>query len=544
MAFLQLVVNLDHRCVATVPAQQEFFAEVYSERRSIVNNEMPDSELLEREALEQEPLQAGLQQAVEPFRIPTPRPTHGYLPQLLRIGGALAVADFLAVAVSLSVGFLIVLFLGREINHFGPFLAVAATLYSLGFWASGIYPGVGMHPARELKQLFRGALCSTIVLAFGLLLVSDMGSPYVWITGLSFLIMGLAIPAGRSFAKSLMRHFDIGVPFYFVGRREEVMAIHKAMSCFGWTMLRPAGRFAVEEDQFGSPECEAESELHFERKVIYQGTPNDLPRLAEQNDVFWLFVIGKAPPAKSLFLHFPEVVWVNPKRINLCAGSTMMSCGLASGVRVEESLLLPIPQLQKRVVDVLVSGTALLLLGPLFALIALLIKLSSPGDVFFSHERVGAGGKSFNAWKFRSMVPNARQVLANYLAKHPELQDEWDSDHKLKDDPRITWIGKLIRKTSLDELPQLWNVLVGEMSLVGPRPIVTEEIKKYGETFRDYLRVTPGITGLWQISGRNNTTYAQRLDYDEFYVRSWSPWLDLYILMRTIRTVLFCEGAY
>lgn len=512
--------------------------------RSIVNNEMPDSQLLERQALEQDSQQTGLQRAVEPFRVPASRSTHGYLPQLLRIGGALAAADVLAVAASLSVGFLVVFLVGREINHFGPFLAVAATLYSLGFWASGIYPGVGMHPARELKQLFRGALCSTIVLAFGLLLVSDMGSPYVWITVLSFLLMGLAIPAGRSLAKSLMRRFDLGVPFYFVGRREEVMAIHQAMSCFGWTMLRPAGRFALEEDQFCSTDSEAENELQFERKVIYQGTPNELPRLAEQHGVYWLFVIGEAPPAKSLFFHFPEVVWINPKRINLCAGSTMMSCGLASGVRVEESLLLPIPQLQKRIVDVLVSGVALLLLSPLFALIAVLIKLSSPGDVLFGHERIGAGGKSFNAWKFRSMVPNARQVLANYLAEHPELQDEWDRDHKLKDDPRITWIGRLIRKTSLDELPQLWNVFVGEMSLVGPRPIVGEEIKKYGETFREYLRVTPGITGLWQISGRNNTTYAQRLAYDEFYVRSWTPWLDLYILMRTVKTVAFCEGAY
>lgn len=142
------------------------------------------------------------------------------------------------------------------------------------------------------------------------------------------------------------------------------------------------------------------------------------------------------------------------------------------------------------------------------------------------------------------MVPNANQVLQEYLSAHPELQAEWDKDHKLKNDPRITWIGKILRKTSLDELPQLWNVFVGEMSLVGPRPIVTEEINKYGPTFRDYLRVTPGITGLWQISGRNNTTYAERLEYDEFYVRNWSPWMDLYILSRTVRTVILCEGAY
>jgi Undecaprenyl-phosphate galactose phosphotransferase WbaP len=194
--------------------------------------------------------------------------------------------------------------------------------------------------------------------------------------------------------------------------------------------------------------------------------------------------------------------------------------------------------------DIVVSATALLVLSPLILFIAAAIKLTSRGPVLFSHERIGRGEEMFRAWKFRSMVSNAQQVLTDYLATHPELLNEWNRDHKLKRDPRVTWIGRILRKTSLDELPQLWNVLVGEMSLVGPRPIVKDEIAKYGDTYADYLRVSPGITGLWQISGRNNTSYTQRLALDEYYVRNWSPWLDLYILFRTIKTVLFCEGAY
>ena len=161
----------------------------------------------------------------------------------------------------------------------------------------------------------------------------------------------------------------------------------------------------------------------------------------------------------------------------------------------------------------------------------------------FSHKRIGLGGRRFHAWKFRSMVPNAPQILQKYLDENPELRAEWELNQKLKNDPRITWIGKIIRRTSLDELPQLFNVFLGHMSLVGPRPIVDEEIRRYGQTFRQYLRVTPGITGLWQISGRNNTTYEERLAYDEYYVQNWSPWLDLYILLRTFKTVLLCEGA-
>ncbi|HBE71201.1 MAG TPA: undecaprenyl-phosphate galactose phosphotransferase WbaP [Planctomycetaceae bacterium] len=480
------------------------------------------------------------------FAIPRPRPTRSYLPQLLRVGLTIYAADLLAAVVALTGGYLLVAFaIGKEINHFAPFLAVAATFYSLGFWASGVYPSVGMHPARELKQLFRAALCSTLATALGLLLFSNFSSPYLWVTGIAFLLMGITVPAGRSLAKSLMRRLDLGVPFYFVGKRADIQQVQQAMGCFGWTMLRAAGRFGPAEDQTQqSGVLPPKQEVEFERAVPYMGEINDIVREAERNRVHWLFVVGEAAPSKSLFFHFPEVIWINPKRSNLCAGSTIMSCGMASGVRIEESLLLPIPQFQKRIVDCVVAGVALLALSPLFAVIATLIKLSSPGPIFFSHERIGAGGRSFKAWKFRSMVPDAQTVLAKHLAEHPELQAEWDKDHKLKNDPRITWIGRIIRKTSLDELPQLWNVFVGEMSLVGPRPIVKEEIQKYGETFRDYLRVTPGITGLWQISGRNNTTYAQRLAYDEFYVRSWSPWLDLYILMRTVKTVVFCEGAY
>ena len=148
------------------------------------------------------------------------------------------------------------------------------------------------------------------------------------------------------------------------------------------------------------------------------------------------------------------------------------------------------------------------------------------------------------AWKFRTMFQDAHLVLEHYLEAHPELLDEWKADHKLRYDPRVTKIGRFLRKTSLDELPQLWNVIRGDMTLVGPRPIVTAEIEKYGDYYGLYTMVKPGITGLWQVSGRNNTTYEERVQLDAYYVRNWSPWMDLYLLLRTIRIVLFAKGAY
>jgi Undecaprenyl-phosphate galactose phosphotransferase WbaP len=178
------------------------------------------------------------------------------------------------------------------------------------------------------------------------------------------------------------------------------------------------------------------------------------------------------------------------------------------------------------------------------ALIAMLVKWSSKGPVFYGHERIGEGGRTFRAWKFRTMVENADETLEQYLQADPSLQVEWATNHKLKRDPRITNIGKLLRQTSLDELPQIWNVIRGEMSLVGPRPIVRNEVIKYGEEFDLYRRVRPGITGLWQVSGRSKTTYEERVTMDVHYVRNWSVWLDAYLLAKTVGVVLGKQGAY
>jgi len=184
------------------------------------------------------------------------------------------------------------------------------------------------------------------------------------------------------------------------------------------------------------------------------------------------------------------------------------------------------------------------LISPLLAAIAILIKMNSPGPVFFGQQRIGQGGRRFIAWKFRSMVVDADRVLKEYLAKRPDLREEWERDQKLKNDPRVTRVGRILRKLSLDELPQLWNVIKGEMSLVGPRPIVQDELAKYGDKGTFYLKVKPGMTGLWQVSGRNDISYKERVELDVYYVRNWSVWLDLYILARTVWVVLFGKGAY
>lgn len=198
----------------------------------------------------------------------------------------------------------------------------------------------------------------------------------------------------------------------------------------------------------------------------------------------------------------------------------------------------------KRVFDVTAAAAAILLLSPLFILLAALIKASDGGCIFYGHTRVGRSGGPFKCLKFRTMVENGPEVLAMHLARDPEARREWEATRKLQDDPRVTRVGAVLRKLSLDELPQLINIVRGEMSLVGPRPVVDDELDMYGHAAVHYLRARPGLTGLWQISGRNDVTYDERVDFDRFYVENWSLAFDLVIIVRTIPAVLSSRGSY
>jgi Undecaprenyl-phosphate galactose phosphotransferase WbaP len=212
-------------------------------------------------------------------------------------------------------------------------------------------------------------------------------------------------------------------------------------------------------------------------------------------------------------------------------------------IEIKHNLLSPWSQRLKLALDL--SGTVIggVLISPLVFAIALLIKLDSPGPAFYGHKRVGAAGKYFLCWKFRTMHVNAEHLLDKYLQGNPVLQAEWEQNQKLRCDPRVTRVGRILRQTSLDELPQLWNVLRGEMSLTGPRPIVDAEVPKYGEVYGLYKRIKPGMSGFWQVSGRSDTTYAERVEMDSYYVRNWSVWLDLIILARTVMCVVLGRGA-
>lgn len=198
----------------------------------------------------------------------------------------------------------------------------------------------------------------------------------------------------------------------------------------------------------------------------------------------------------------------------------------------------------KRTIDLVLVVISIPLILLVLSLIALVVRLSSPGPVFYSHRRIRKGGVFFSMWKFRTMCVNSAQVLEHHLAHNAEARAEWNKTQKLRNDPRITPVGDFLRRYSLDELPQLWNVLIGQMSLVGPRPIVAAEVEKYGECFDCYCRVKPGLTGLWQVSGRSRLPYDERVALDCEYVGKWSLRKDLGIMLRTFSSVVNQDGAF
>ena len=198
----------------------------------------------------------------------------------------------------------------------------------------------------------------------------------------------------------------------------------------------------------------------------------------------------------------------------------------------------------KRCLDVslILASAPVVLLA--MGIISMMVMISSPGPIFYSHRRIRKNGAFFSMWKFRTMCVNSAEVLEEHLSRHPEARVEWNKTHKLRHDPRITPMGQFLRRYSLDELPQLWNVLSGHMSLVGPRPIVAAEVEKYADSFECYCRVKPGLTGLWQVSGRSELTYDERVALDCEYVNQWTLRRDVRILMRTFSVVINQDGAF
>jgi Undecaprenyl-phosphate galactose phosphotransferase WbaP len=459
--------------------------------------------------------------------------------------GSLIASD--AVALLISVGLAVlskVLFEGSPgtpaFVRLWLFLLVFIAFYS----AVGLYSGAALSPPEELR---RATFSSAFLFpAISALTASWRGvswhlTPTLVVALIASIVL---VPLCRALVRQLLASKDWwGYPTVIFGAGETGRLVVDTLISEPGFGLKPV---AVVDRSLNGPNLASAQKITLIRD--YDSVANVVRNLRAPYAV--VAMQGTDPESlittieEHIAPYFPRILvipdlfrwstlWIKPK-----------SFGDILGLEVLQQTAMADRQLPKRVLDIVLSLVALILLAPILCGIAIAIKLESPGPSFFGHLRIGRNGRAFRAWKFRTMVTNSSEVLEQYLQENPEVRTEWERNQKLKNDPRVTRVGKLLRKTSLDEVPQLWNVLMSEMSLVGPRPIVEAEIPKYGSSYALYTRVKGGVTGLWQVSGRNNLCYEERVKLDSFYVRNWSVWLDLCILYKTIGTVLFRSGAY
>ena len=453
----------------------------------------------------------------------------GFPPQQL----VLCLGDTLTLLlVSAAVLLLRKLFGGVDLAQYSWMILFILVLMPILGFLFGLYQTLPLPPHRELRSLF---LSASMVFAL-LLLFLFAGKSSISYSRLALLggwgLSCLALPVWRFLARRWwIRRRWWGAPLIILDRSRRGRAFWHYLKRNPQYGLLPCDIMDLPDDREGlaaTLESCARRYPDAIALVLHDG--------AHTADGGYLSLISRyfgktlvVPRFDAGMQHF----WLTP-----------CDLGLHTGLLVKQNLRSRWRRRLKRLLDlsVCLPLAALLLLPGL--LIALAIRLDSPGPAIYRQRRLGQGGREIRICKFRTMVADADAVLARYLDERPELRAEWERDHKLKQDPRITRVGAFLRKTSLDELPQLINVLVGEMSLVGPRPIVEGEKDKYGLVYENYCRVRPGVTGLWQVSGRNNTSYEERVAFDNYYVTNWSVWMDLWILGKTPFVVLTGYGAY
>ena len=459
----------------------------------------------------------------------------------------LMVADAVVVAACYTVAAFVGSFLAA--NTIPTYLAWEQMGFAAGFlligMCLGLYPASGLSPVVELRQTVL-CCCITAFVAVQLnLVVGSSGWTGMGVAILGGLFAAMLIPLVRGSVRHHLSKRDWwGEPVIVVGGGMQGQAIYRYYDRIRNRGLRPIGVVDA-----GSVEPPATPEMAAD--IPYLGSIRRLPRIARRRGVRWCIIAPGGCDGMDMdevlrySRNLPNAILLQSQYSLPSLWSSPRECAGVMGVHVRDHLRNPLAMIIKRATSVTLAATALLILSPVFLIIALMIRIADPGPVFFGHTRVGRGGRKFKVWKFRSMMIDGQEVFDRYLEENPDARQEWIEVQKLKDDPRVLKpIGAILRKTSLDELPQLWNVLKGDMALVGPRPIGQEEAERYREMFPLYLRVTPGVTGLWQVSGRNDTSYDERVRLDSYYVSNWSIWLDAYIMVRTVRTMLRREGAY
>lgn len=430
-----------------------------------------------------------------------------------------------------------------EYINLWPFLL----LFWLVFEKMGLYEGTSIHsgsslgPIEELRRLFYAL--SALFIGIGFANFCYRPNDYLYsrivLTG-TYICCLFLIPLNRFvLRKILIRCGCWGIPAIIIGSGETAAKVFINMALHPEYGLRPIGYFT---------DCRTNQ---MPENAVFLGKLCDIPKQAQSLAVKYA-VLAKDTEVDSPYIQniirqygilFPHLLLIPGSLLHTCSGVLLKDISGMLGLEVRHNLQIPNIYRIKRIIDFLLTIPCFIAALPLMGVIAIIVKVSSSGPVFFKHQRIAKDGRQIYIYKFRTMVDGASEKLNDTLQANQELEKEWKKFGKIENDPRITRIGKWLRKTSFDELPQLFNVLQGRLTLVGPRPIIAEELSIYGEAASLFNRVLPGITGLWQVSGRNELTYEERAKLDSYYVNNWSIWLDLHILAKTFFTVFLWRGA-
>ncbi len=469
------------------------------------------------------------------------------------ISGTLVIfVDFIALICSILVGFFIVnLFATSNINfrsfiNYSFFIPFIILVFSF----NGLYPGIMLPPTEEIKKIaistfigFVSIITSLLVSElhnndFSTAFIKDSKDVFVILSFMiAFPFASILIPILREVFRRFICKFKFwGVNCVVYIKDEKDFTIINRLLSNKNLGYHPCVILLQDSNEVSQTSYENIPIVSFEDKEILN--------LIKSNNIKNAIICNNRHIPIEITTSYRYTIYVDKHQNSFTYTQHLKDIDGIIGFSSTHNLTFEHNLFFKRCLDLLVITISLPFVLPIFAILCLLIKLTSKGPIFYGHPRIGKNGKPFKCWKFRSMCINSQEILKEILENNPQMRAEWEKDHKFVNDPRVTKFGKFLRKTSLDELPQLINIFLGQMSLVGPRPVTEEELNKYGE-LKDYvLSVSPGLSGMWQVSGRSDTGYEERISLDSFYIQNWSIWLDIWILLKTVWVVIKRKGAY
>ena len=458
--------------------------------------------------------------------------------------------DIVVLIFCIALGFFIVNLFAKSDINFKSFInyTIYLPIMIIFFAIFGLYPGIMIPAAEEVRAYIISSFISFIIIFLSLVItdLSSISFAQFIIRGsqkfqiciaflISFIFSAILLPACRElFKRVFSRHKWWGVPSVIYSTDSSFTEIVDKLLSNKYLGYKPA--VIIESGSI-------KEEVYKDIPIIKVSQTEIIDQIHKYNVKTAIMCDYKAD-TRSIMNCYRYTIAVSSEQTSFTSTQQLKDIGGIIGFGSIHNLTFTFNLFLKRLLDLALILFFSPLLVPVFLVLMLLVKCTSKGPIFYGHKRVGKNGKEIKCWKFRSMYVNSQEMLEEILATDPARKEEWERDRKFVEDPRVTKFGKFLRKTSLDELPQLINIFVGQMSFVGPRPVTKDEISKYGDHADYVLSVLPGLSGMWQISGRSETSYDERIKFDTYYIQNWSVWLDIWIIIKTVWVVLKGKGAY